>query len=98
MANAKIAFEGERPMGVNGAIERAAVDVSTDANGDGSETVFFNGTFDSSGYQVFLFAPNSDENLTVTSINSGNCEISVNGSSTTNGTVRVNVLAVGARF
>lgn len=73
-------------------------DVSTDSNGDGTATVSWDTEFGDGEVYVILTAQ-SDEGasfaLSVTSSGSSQCTITVSGASTVNGTVTVNVLAIG---
>ncbi len=67
--------------------------VSTDSNGDGSTTVSWDRAFEG-GVRVFLTA-DADGDLWVSSKGTSQATVQVGGSSTTAGTVTVEVVAYG---
>lgn len=76
-------------------VEAHAVDVSTDASGNGSSTVSWSESFADGTVFAFVTLQTANGDVAVTSAGSSQCTVQVSGHSTTSGTVTANVLAIG---
>lgn len=92
-------FKSNIPMGIDSGIEIHSVDVSTDANGDGSATVTFDADFNAVSDYVALpvIKGGLDGYISVNNKAVGSVDVVITGSSTTSGTVSVDVVVIGLR-
>lgn len=99
MATLEITHDTEYLARADGHIERGTITISTDSNGNGTETCNFRDSFNSNtAYQVVLF-PLSADGLDVFGVtkNASSVDVSVTGSSTTSGTIDVDVIVAGSK-